>query len=166
MEVDNDLTVSGGELNLASPSNDVIIKGDWFIDQANGGSFNSASADVTFSGAKQNLTNGTFYNLIINGTDTTFLNSNIAVEHVLTLNSGSVLDGKDYNIYIHGNWTNNGTFLKGVQTVVFDGTSVQTFNIGPNGNSGFHNLTINNSAGVTANHSMRILNTLNLTITA
>ena len=145
LEVENDITITSGTLDLASPSNDVTIKGDWFVDQASGGDFKASLADVTFAGGEQNITNGIFYNLIIGGSNTTHLNSNIAVEHALTLNNGSDFDGQDYNIYIHLDWINNGgDFTQtGFGTVVFDGTESQHIDYGTNSTT-FNNISFSN----------------------
>ncbi len=147
MEVENDINVTSGTLDLASPSNDVTVKGDWVVDQASGGSFVASSADVTLDGTdKQQLTNGVFYNLIINNiSDTIVLNSNIAVDYSLTLQSGTVLNGKDYNIYVRRNWINNGgEFTQtGFGTVVFDGVSTQYIENGTDSTT-FNNITFSN----------------------
>ncbi len=146
LEVENDITITSGAFDLSSPSNDVTIKGDWFVDQANGGSFESSTADVTFAGVDQSIRNGIFYNLIIASTGTTTLNSNIAVENIVTLNSSSTFDGQDNTIYVRRRWQNDGgTFTQtGLGTVVFDGTSTQYVDQGTSSTT-FNNLTFSNS---------------------
>ncbi len=147
MVVENDLTINAGTLDLASSSNDVNIGGDWYIDQENGGSFVSNTADVTFDGTLQSITNGVFYNLIIEGSSATTLNSNIAVEGELILNDGSTLDAQDRNIYVRGNWqNNNGTFSQtGLGTVLFDGSENQYIDNGTTGTT-FNILTFSNGS--------------------
>ncbi len=89
---------------------------------------------------------------------------NVTIGGTLTLSSAS---GGDLNL--GGNWVNNGTFNHNSRTVTFNGSSAQT--IGGSTNSTFHNLTINNGAGVTLGQfqTVRALLTLangNLTLGA
>ncbi len=146
--VENDLTISKGTLDLASQNNDIIVQGDWLLDQANGGVFIPSSADVTFNGVDQSITNGTFYNLIINGSGTTSLNSNIAVDHDVTLQASSIFDAQFYNLFVREDWVNNGgTFTQtGLGTVVFDGTATQLIENGT-ASTTFNNLTFSNGGG-------------------
>ncbi len=159
MVVENDLTINAGTLDLASSSNDVNIGGDWYIDQENGGSFVSNTADVTFDGTLQSITNGVFYNLIIEGSSSTTLNSNIAIEGELILNDGSTLDAQDRNIYVRGNWqNNNGTFSQtGLGAVLFDGSDNQYIDNGTTGTT-FNNLTFSNGS----NRSKYLQNNINV----
>ncbi len=145
IKVENNLTITTGIFDLASPNNDVTINGDWYIDQANGGSFEASTADVVFSGTDQTVTNGIFYNLIIASSGTTTLGSNIAVENVVTINSGSTFDGQDNNIYVRRHWQNDGgTFTQSsLGTVVFDGISTQYVDQGTSSTT-FSNVTFSN----------------------
>ncbi len=146
IDVDNDLTITSGTLDLSSANNDLTIGGDWLLDQASGGVFTANSADVTFDGTTQSLTNGTFYNLIIGGTSTTTINSNIAVDNTVTLNNGSSLDAQENNIYVSNDWQNDGgTFTQtGLGTVIFDGTAAQTVDQGTSSTT-FNNITFSNT---------------------
>jgi hypothetical protein len=54
-------------------------------------------------------------------------------------NSGSVTHSA-INMFVSANWTNNGTFTPGTNTVVFDGASAQT--IGGTANTTFYGLTL------------------------
>ncbi len=147
MVVENDVTITSGTLDLASSSNDVYVGGDWYINQENGGSFVSNTADVIFDGNLQSITNGVFYNLTIERTSSTTLNSNIAIEGALILNDGSTLDAQDRNLYVRGDWVNNnGTFIQsGLGTVLFDGTSNQYVDNGTTGTT-FNHLTFSNGS--------------------
>lgn len=64
----------------------------------------------------------------------------------LTINSGASLNVAGFSINVKGDFTNNGTFIPGAGTIVFDGTGAQS--ISSVGTLTFYNLTINNSAGV------------------
>nr|WP_319401628.1 hypothetical protein [uncultured Carboxylicivirga sp.] len=146
MEVSHDLTITKGTFDLASPNNDVFVGGDWFIDQAAGGVFDASDADVTFNGTSQSITNGQFYNLIIDGGSTTTVNSNIAVDNTLFLNSGSALNALDNNIYVSNDWQNDGgTFVQtGFGTVLFNGTTNQSIDLGTSATT-FNNISFLNS---------------------
>ncbi len=146
VDVDHNLTITSGTLDLSSPSNDLTVGGDWYLDQINGGAFDANSADVTLDGTTQLLTNGTFYNLIIGGSSATTLNSNIAVENTLTMNSGTSFGAQENNIYVGNDWQNDGGAFSqsGFGTVLFNGTTTQTIDQGTSSTS-FNNITFSNS---------------------
>ncbi|SMO93415.1 hypothetical protein SAMN06265379_1191, partial [Saccharicrinis carchari] len=157
-DVQNNLTVSSGTFDLASPNNDITVGGNWHIDQGNGGRFVSNKADVTFNGTLQSIKNGTFYNLIIGPTSTTSLSSNIAVENDITLSDGSTLNANDRNIYVRRHWqNNNGTFQQtGLGTVIFDKTGgTQYVDNGTHGTT-FNHLTFSNSANKTFRNDVSV----------
>jgi hypothetical protein len=124
MSIANNLTITDGTLDLVSPNNDLNIGGNWLLDQASGGVFIPSTADVTFDGAAQSITNGTFYNINIAGTGTKTLNSNIAIDNNLLISGGTTLNGQENSLYVRGHWTNNGgSFTQtGLGSVIFDRT--------------------------------------------
>jgi len=70
----------------------------------------------------------------------------------ITINSGASLTQKPdsaSNLFVSGNWANNGTYSSGKGTVTFSGTSAQT--IGGGISTSFYNLTLQNTGGVTLN---------------
>ncbi len=146
IDVDNDLTITSGTLDLSSANNDLTVGGDWLLDQASGGLFTANNADVIFDGTTQSITNGTFYNLVIGGTSSTTVNSNIDINNTITLNSGSALNAQENNVYVGNDWENNGgTFTQtGFGTVIFDGTTTQIIDQGTNTTT-FNNITCSNS---------------------
>ncbi len=146
VDIDNDLTITSGTLDLSSPNNDLTVGGDWYLDQINGGAFIPNNADLTLDGSIQSLTNGSFYNLIIGSSSTTTLNSNIAVENTLTMNNGSSFNALENNIYVGNDWQNDGgTFSQsGFGTVIFNGTTNQSIDQGT-GSTIFNNITFSNT---------------------
>jgi hypothetical protein len=100
-----------------------------------GNSFNVSNASGSFSGGTKTVTfggstilgsgNGTisFNNLIITGT------------------LGNYINNKNFSV--SGNWTNNGSFLTGTETITFNGAANQS--VAGTGGSTFNNVTINNS---------------------
>ncbi|MGD2034357.1 MAG: hypothetical protein PVF73_04830, partial [Bacteroidales bacterium] len=144
-DIDNDLTISKGTFNLLSGANDITVGGDWLIDQMNGGSFECSTADVTFDGADQSITNGTFYNFITAGSGTKTFNSNIDIDNTITIGTGTVLDGQAYILYVGNDWYNNGGFSQtGLGTVTFDGTTNQVVDGGTN-STAFNNISFFNN---------------------
>lgn len=148
-DIDNNFTVSDGTFKLASGAYDLTVGGDWFIDQSNGAVFDAATADVTFDGADQTITNGVFYNFLTAGSGTKTIASNIAVDIDLTIGANTTIDGLENNIYVTDDWINNGSFTQtGLGSVIFDGTGGQNIDNGTNPTD-FHNITFMNRGGKT-----------------
>jgi hypothetical protein len=102
-----------------------------------------------FAGTDQTISSGTYGILKTSGTGTKVLGGAVTVDGDVTISDGTSLDvsSNNFGISVKGNWTNNGTFNPQSGTVILEGTDAQT--IGGTSTSGFKNLTINNSAGVT-----------------
>lgn len=112
---------------------------------AAGGTFNGGSSTVTFSGTTSFGTgNGKyeFNNVLISGTLSNATNSK--------------------NFSVKGNWTNNGTYTKGAETVTFNGGSAQS--IGGTSSTAFNNLIFSEAGEKTiASGTAMECNSLNLT---
>ena len=79
----------------------------------------------------------------------------------ITIESGANLSFLDLGtLTVTGNWTNNGVFIAENGTVTFSGTILQT--LGGTSTTSFHNLTINNTAGVKAGANIEVNTTLHL----
>lgn len=79
----------------------------------------------------------------------------------ITINSGATLTQRNdsaSNLFVHGNWINNGTYTAGIGTTTFAGSSAQT--IDGSGTISFYNLTIQNTGGVTLNKATTATGTL------
>lgn len=77
----------------------------------------------------------------------------------IEIETGASLTLNDnYTLSLYGNLTNQGTFNIGTATVAMLGSSLQTIS----GNNTFSNLTIDNSAGVTASSNLTVDGNLNL----
>ncbi len=88
--------------------------------------------------------------------------SGLSVVNNITLQSGTTLDAKGFNISLGGNWTSSGIFTSGGNTVTFDGTSQQI--IATTGGETFDNLVINKAGGTfTLNSSVSVNNAFSLT---
>ncbi|MEO6903905.1 MAG: T9SS type A sorting domain-containing protein [Bacteroidia bacterium] len=172
----------------------VYITGNW---TNNGGTFTPGSNTVTFTGTGAQAINGsvtsqTFYNVVVaktagqilsvttstitlttnnltlttgNFTAPATLNINSTATATLTLTAGTFIAGT--NVYINGNWTNNGgTFTPGTNTVTFTGTGAQAIN-GSATSQTFYNVVVAKTAGQTLSvtTSTIALTTNNLTLT-
>ena len=83
-----------------------------------------------------------YYNLYIEGSDTTFLNaSKIYINNDFFI-LGSTFNAQDNKMYVRGNWSDNGEFKCNNCTVIFDGTKDQT--ISASAYETFENLVVNN----------------------
>jgi hypothetical protein len=159
----NNLTINGSASVFACNGLNVNISGSLTnnnttgtIGLANGGfqpgssvqvtAFNGTSP-VTIAGVSGNITN--FANLLMSSASTVSLNSNtnVAVNGLLTLSSGTLADGGNI-ISVFGNIVNNAAHTSsGGNGIVLSGSQLQTIS-GNTGNGVFGNLNINNTNGV------------------
>lgn len=116
------------------------IKGD--ISLVTGSMDPGAGTFVLDGDSPQTLsTSLVFHNLVCGGPGAKrlFPFGSISVTGDLTINAGSTFNGGDGTCTVEGDWTNNGTFLAGVGTVVLDGASAQKIT---NPGGSFHNLRL------------------------
>ncbi|HNY03746.1 MAG TPA: hypothetical protein PKG48_14205, partial [Bacteroidales bacterium] len=76
------------------------------------------------------------------------------------VNAGTLSNNGSGTIRLTGDWVNNGTYNASSETVFFLGTSVQE--ISGTSTTGFHNLTIDNTSGVSAGADLAVGGVLNL----
>lgn len=132
------------------------------IQLGNGTSTTSGSADGFDVNCGSGLTLG---NLVVNNPSGTnrhvrLVTNNCILGGNLTITVGEFrLNG--FNLTLAGNFTNNGTFTPGTNTVTFNGSSAQT--IGGTSATTFNNLTINNANDVTLAQNVTVNSTLALT---
>ncbi len=134
---------------LFAGGNDIEVGGNW----TNAGTFTSDTSTVIFNGSGiQTISMGAsvFYNTTFNGTGTVNIVSNYGpfnntffINGSLNIASGATLNFNNYDIQINGDWINNGTFIPGTRTVIFNGTGTQQVNLGT---SAFWNLDINSAS--------------------
>ncbi|MBK6835698.1 MAG: fibronectin type III domain-containing protein [Bacteroidetes bacterium] len=192
LTVINNVTINSGVLN--SNNLNMNVGGNWTNNNA---TFTPGTATVTFNGTAAQAINGTsasqtFNNFIIaktvgttlssSGSTTTITTNNLtqtsgnfnapatlnitgAATSSLVLTAGTLSAGA--NIFIRGNWTNNGgTFSPNTGTVTFNGTAAQAIN-GTATSQTFNNFTIAKTAGTTLSSggSTTTITTNNLTQT-
>ncbi|HYK76556.1 MAG TPA: G8 domain-containing protein, partial [Daejeonella sp.] len=134
------LTVQSGSFLNAGTHNFTINGGS--LSASSGGTFNGGTATVAFTGASS----------IGNGTGTINFNN-------LTIGSGTLSNSTNKNFSLSGNWTNNGTYTAGAETITLNGAA-QT--IGGNNSTTFSNLTLAGTADKTLDNDISVTTTLSL----
>ncbi len=131
------VTVSGGTTLNAGTQAFSVAGATWQV--SSGGTFDGSSATVTFDATSTT----------IDGTGTHTFNN-------VVINSGKILTNAANNrpFSVKGNWTNNGTYTAGTETVTFNKSGTQTFS----GNTTFNNLTINSGSIVDTGTSLATVN--------
>lgn len=147
--VTGNIVLSGG--TFVGGTSFIDLKGNW---AHNGGTFTPTTSTLNFSGTgAQQITNQateTFYNLTINKTLATLLNTGanpttITVQNNFTQTQGDFTPPATLNI--GGNWSHeSGAFNFGTGTVVFNGAGAQSISNPTNATETFYNLTINKTA--------------------
>lgn len=108
-------------------------------------------------------TQATYNNIELKSTGTKSLpNINISINGDVTVTAGTLsMASLSTNVSISGDWTLSGaTFTPGNGTVSFTGTAAQS--IGGTSATTFNNLTINNTAGVTASKDINVNSALQI----
>ena len=134
-----------GTTTINAGSHSFTVSGVNYDGGPTGAAFNGGTATVTMSGAV----------VIGSGLGTINFN-NLTIAGSLS----DVTNNKNFNV--SGNWTNNGTYTKGSETITFNGTLAQTI-----GGliTNFNNLTITNNSGsgVTLDISTTVVGNLLIT---
>lgn len=137
---------ANGNMNITGALNannfNINVAGNW----TNTGTFTTGTGTVTFDGADQTITKTggeTFNKLVLSGTGTKTMGSNVTVNSDLTINSTFDVSVSNFGLTVKGNWINNGTFTRRSGLVTLSGTSAQTIS----GATSLYDLTLNNAAG-------------------
>ena len=167
IDVNDDFMINTGTVDLGSLSHTIA---DDLVNNL-GGTLTSNLASITFDGAGQLINTPAFTvaNVTISGTGWKYMFSDWLVTGDLVIETGGYLTTSDniiptyYDLYVGGNWTNNGTFTDNTSTVTFNG-STSPINIA-SGGSNFYNVDFNPGAAVTYNLtsvSTRIARTMDI----
>lgn len=143
------ITLSAG--NFDSNGFDINIGGDWL---ANGGIFTTTTlGTVSFNGGAQFITSGgnAFNHLALAGSGTKSFQDNLDVNADLLINAAMIVVNSGFTATIGGNWTNNSSFTRNNETIIFDGSSNQ--NIAGSATNNFTNIAINKTGGDLINES-------------
>jgi hypothetical protein len=151
MVVQESFTIGSGASMEVTGATDITVGGNWIN---NGGTFIPGAGTVIFNGSGNSIIGGTsstqyFNNLTVNKSGgTTNVRYECAICHArtITIQSGNFDAGTATELFVSGNWINNGgAFVPGTSTVIFDGTAVQKIE---GLSSSFHKLTVNNATGL------------------
>lgn len=139
------------------------------------GTYSLASNSYTYyRGGAQTVSSQNYGNLLLENAGTKTAAGNVQVQESLTINSGSVFDGGNFDHSVAGDWINQSStsaFVYGSGSVTFNGASAQS--IGGSYGTSFYKLVMGNTSGsgitvnqpvdiyaaLTANGSGRKLNT-------
>ena len=143
------LKVSGTRQNLRASS--ITVNKDFTVASA---SFAQTSGTFIFNGSS--TIDGTatisFHNLTVASSKSVILNKDIAVGGAFINNNGATFNANDKNITFGGNFTNDGAFTPGSNTVTFNGSST----IGGSGAISFNNLSVASGKSVTLNKDITV----------
>ena len=153
LDIDNDITLTDGDLDQGTNSVGIFVFGDW---TTTNGTLTTGTSTVTFDGSStnQNVNTGTmaFYDLtILNSAsapdDRIIITGTIAVNNDISVDNGRIdLALNDGNIEVFGDFViNAGGGLVGgttTETVLFNGNNDQTLTTNA---QTFMNITINNT---------------------
>ena len=164
MDVNNNLTITNGTLDVSTSNYGINLAGNF----SSAGTFTSRSGTVTLDGTStgKTITSGgaSFYNLTLNGVGGAWtLADALDVNNNLTITNGTLdVSTSNYGINLVGNFSNAGTFTSRSGTVTLDGTA--TGKTITSGGASFYNLTLNGTGGAwTLADALDVNN--NLTIT-
>ena len=156
--LDANADISGdGSVSISSGA--VTIAGNWSA----AGTISAGTGTITFDGTGlQQVPGATYHNLVVTKSAGTATLAGNATVNTLTVNSGT-FDAGTNTITASGNVTNHGTLTVPDATLVFSGTSAQTF-LSDSGSVTLSTLTVNNASGLTADTpGLTINGALNLT---
>ena len=158
LDVNDDLTLTAGTLDVSGSNFGITVGGDWTDTGA--GTFTEGTGTVTFDGTGTLNANETFNNVTINSGGTVTLGAALDLADTLTISGGALdVSGSNYGINLKS-WTDTGagTFTEGSGTVTFDvaGGTI-------NSNETFENVTINHAGTTTLGAALDLDDTLTIT---
>ncbi|MGE5313940.1 MAG: fibronectin type III domain-containing protein, partial [Acidobacteriota bacterium] len=151
--------MTGGTIIIRKPggSNTGYINTSTSTSNVLGGTLQMGDSQTPASQLMQIKTDVPLFNLSVNGNGTTaqIVTNAVTVKNNVSVASTGILDPSNLTLTVGGNWTDNGTFVRGKGTVVLYSTSTQTIQ-NPLGET-FKNLTIDKDGGsVTLNGSVTV----------
>ncbi|HRP18041.1 MAG TPA: hypothetical protein PL128_08600, partial [Ginsengibacter sp.] len=124
------------------------------------GTYSLASNSYTYyRGGAQTVSSQNYGNLLLENAGTKTAAGNVQVQESLTINSGSVFDGGNFDHSVAGDWINQSStsaFVYGSGSVTFNGASAQS--IGGSYGTSFYKLVMGNTSGsgITVNQPVDI----------
>ncbi|MCI5056491.1 MAG: hypothetical protein MRY83_10310, partial [Flavobacteriales bacterium] len=152
LNIDGDVTIEGGEFEVANPAHTVSVGGNWTNSVGATGFDGGTGTVVMDGGASQLIDNSTasFYNLQISNTAADVQPSadlNVSNNFTIDANADFRVNGRD--LYIGGDFTNNEGatgFDPGTRAVVLNGSGAQVIS-SVTSPINFYELQLNKSAG-------------------
>ena len=133
LDVDDDVTVTTGVLDVSATNYAISVGGDWT--DAGAGTFTEQGGTVTFDGSTAGgtiTTDDNFENLVINDTGNTItLGAALDVDSQMVLTLGTLdVSASNYAMTVGGGWsdTGAGAFTERAGTVTFDGAGTLSSN--------------------------------------
>lgn len=153
--------VTTNTLNLGGFN--LTVGGNW-LNIANSNILNQGI--ITFNGTGtqtiSRISNEVINNMVLGGTGTVLLGTNLDIAQNLSINSGALdVSASNYTVNIGKNLINNSNIIAHNGLFNFNGTSAQT--ISGSTNTQFYNLTLNNLLGLTVNSAQSLKSTLTVT---
>ena len=132
------------------------IYGGWY----NNGTFVHNTSTIWFMNTA-NIVIGinNFYHVVFAGIGTVTASGSLTIYGDITIHNN--FDAGSFTHYVYGNWINNGLFIYGTSTILFNGTAQQT--IDGSNETDFHGFSVNNSYGILLFRSIIVRNLLTLT---
>ncbi|MBK9985103.1 MAG: hypothetical protein IPP15_22560 [Saprospiraceae bacterium] len=123
------------------------------------GTFTATGSTIDFNGSTAgNIGTSNFNNITFSGAGTKTATGALTITGNVIISNN--FTGHSSTLTLSGNWTNSGTFTTGGGTIVFSGTTSKAIN--GTSETTFNNLTISNTAGVTASINTSVNGILNL----
>jgi len=145
---------------LNNSANEIQVGGNW----ANAGTFTSGNSTIRFKATSGIITitpnSEPFNDLIFENCADYVLDENIEVSGDVTIENCATVDvsANNYEMYVSGNWINNGTFFSKEGSVYFNGTGTQTVSGGSGAGKQFYNFYKNNTSAMTLSGDIDIQN--------
>ncbi|MBL0308648.1 MAG: hypothetical protein IPP77_02875 [Bacteroidetes bacterium] len=174
LTLDANMTLTAGHFNGGTATTINMTAGNW---TNNGGTFLPGTSTALFSGTGAQNINGTaasqtFNNVTVDKSSSTLTvggsTTSMTLNGNMLLSTGTLDKGTATNIYVGGDWTNNGgSFTYSTGSVTFNGTGNQAIN-GSAATQTFYNMAVNKSSNtVSISGSTMTLNIgANMTLTA
>jgi len=154
LHIYGDMTITN---QFDADSYDHYVYGNWY----NNGIFVHGNSTIHFVGSGNvNIGSGNFYNIVFAGSGTITATGSLTIYGNVILSN--YFNAGSYIHYIYGNWTNNGTFVRGTSIIVYCGTLQQI--IDGLYESDFYGFTLNNSMGLLLYTNLNVHYSLSLTL--
>ncbi|KAF5434797.1 G8 domain-containing protein, partial [Candidatus Methanophagaceae archaeon] len=144
LDINGNVSAVGYTPVLTDLSHQINVAGDWNMSLV---TTNLTGTNVViFDGTNQDISQSNFSHVYFSNSGTKNISGTLDILNNLVIQTNVIVDAGERNIYIEGNWTENGSgqFHQIGGRVTFDGTTANQ-TIQTNANSYFYNFTIDKS---------------------